>query len=535
MHNIIRARSNGLFRNSYCYVQYASPRIRPKLKFQRFNSSKVERDDNEEIEKHGQEDDISKEFDEMIFKSVDVIPESLNSSNKVSKVVPKHLENDINGENDKTVDKKEANLFKNVTPNFANENIVNNQLNEKNHRVAEHDEDFQLLNSFLSEYSDDKLQVDEENNSSVDFDNLLKSLNIKNDTPTLEDFDSLTNLTNENLKKSNLRQFDVDRDETIFDYDFLANNDDKKLTLSKLLDSERLLFQDIFEKHLDPEMKREDELKLKSWDVQDSLLLTSDQLDNFVKQSKVKVNKISKVSLEFRYQIFERTKVALSPTLEYISSMKKPTELVDLFNQISKTWENDRFYLIDEINNSSEITEVHIKLMETIHKSSKKTPNLPILNILTLPTIFNQIIETTAYKFYDGQLALSLFNILKRDVRLYTFACNQETFNQVLKLYWIFNGKSSLYNIEMIYLEMINNGFNGDVTTFNILKQIVIDYYKLKMGTSIINESSKLPIWCKEDDKRASSLEHKLYKLASRLRSEGFNRESIPIPSPLQN
>lgn len=215
--------------------------------------------------------------------------------------------------------------------------------------------------------------------------------------------------------------------------------------------------------------------------------------------------------------------------------MKKPTELVDLFNQISKTWENDRFYLIDEINNSSEITEVHIKLMETIHKSSKKTPNSPILNILTLPTIFNQIIETTAYKFYDGQLALSLFNILKRDVRLYTFACNQETFNQVLKLYWIFNGKSSLYNIEMIYLEMINNGFNGDVTTFNILKQIVIDYYKLKMGTSIINESSKLPIWCKEDDKRASSLEHKLYKLASRLRSEGFNRESIPIPSPLQN
>jgi hypothetical protein len=535
MHKLIRARRNGLFRNRYCYVQCASPRILPKLKFQRFNSSKVERDGDEEIDKHGQEDDMSKEFDEMIFKSVDVISEPLKSSKIVSKVVQTHLENDIHGGNVKTVEQKEANLYKNRTPNIVNEKIVNNQLNEKNHRIAEHDEDFQLLNSFLSEYSDDKLQIDEEKNSIVDFDNILNSLNIRNDTPTLEDFDSLTNLTSENLKKSNLRQFDVDRDETIFDYDFLANSDEKKLTLSKFLDSELSLFQDIFENHLDPETKREDELKLKSWDVQDSLLLTSDQLDNFVQQSKVKVNKISKVSLEFRYQMFERTKVALSPTLEFISSMNNPTELVDLFNQISTTWENDRFYLIDEINNSSEITEVHIKLMETIHKSSKKTPNSPFLNILTLPTIFNQIIETTAYKFYDGQLALSLFNILKRDVRLYTFACNQETFNQVLKLYWIFNGKSSLYNIEMIYLEMINNGFNGDVTTFNILKQIVIDYYKLKMGTSIINESSKLPIWCKEDDKRAYSLEHKLFQLASRLRSEGFNRESIPIPSPLQN
>ncbi|ODV69075.1 hypothetical protein HYPBUDRAFT_152264 [Hyphopichia burtonii NRRL Y-1933] len=99
---------------------------------------------------------------------------------------------------------------------------------------------------------------------------------------------------------------------------------------------------------------------------------------------------------------------------------------------------------------------------------------------------------------------------------------NQQTYNEILRTYWIYFGKSNLYGIEMIFTEMRNNGFEGDLMTVNIVKQILIDYYNLKLGKNDnlhleLNSDIKVPIWTIEDDARANNLQRQIQHLASSL------------------
>lgn len=506
MHRLVRAASSSLCRYSLSHVRYNKPILLSSFQFQRFNSSKDDKDLIDEYDEFEDPDKLFEDFDEMINLNMD-FTSKVDTSNDFSELVG---------------NTKEQNSNESMLADIAESDI-----NQQEPQNVSKDSDFDLLNSFIN----DEYSTPEDELNNLDFKDLLDSLNVNNETPTLGDFDSLANLTTKNLQKQkDLKPFDVDEDETIFDYDFLGNGDDgKRAAMNKVIDSEQLLFQKIFDQHLEPESKQEQAKKVRAWDVQDSLAMASSNIDKLIQESRVHINKISKVSLQFRFQMFAKTKVALAPSLEHVSSMNNCQDLIKFFDKLSHDWEHDGFYLLEEMQDSSSINATHLDLIDRIAKSSQKDPTNPQLNIFTFPILFNKVLETITYKFNDNQLALSLFNILKTDVKAYTFACNQETFNQILKLYWIFNGKSSLYNIEMVYLEMTNNGFGGDVATFNILKQIVIDYHRLKMGTSNINEDTSLPIWCKEDDRRVYSLEGKLHKLANTLRAEGYNREAIPI------
>ncbi|EGV61837.1 hypothetical protein CANTEDRAFT_115286 [Yamadazyma tenuis ATCC 10573] len=66
---------------------------------------------------------------------------------------------------------------------------------------------------------------------------------------------------------------------------------------------------------------------------------------------------------------------------------------------------------------------------------------------------------------------------------------------------------------------MLNNGFQGNLVTFNILKQIIVDYYGLKMNNYKPIRNS-LPVWNKDDDQRVQRLESALRTMALRIRRE---------------
>lgn len=208
-----------------------------------------------------------------------------------------------------------------------------------------------------------------------------------------------------------------------------------------------------------------------------------------------------------------RAKQALSPTLQFIDQIKTPVELIDEINKL--------LLRTTELLHASETsTEIYNGLflpqltdqqfddfIETINQNH--SPEKQQLNLITLPILFNEFLKVNNNKFKDGQLTISLFNYLKSQLSLYLLICNQDTYNEILKTVWIFHGKSNLYQIEIIITEMLNNGFQGNLLTFNILKKIILDYYNLKMNNyPFINNN--LPIWNQEDDHRVLNLERKL-------------------------
>ncbi len=227
-----------------------------------------------------------------------------------------------------------------------------------------------------------------------------------------------------------------------------------------------------------------------------------------------------KLSHDIAIQLVEQTNTALTPTISLIEHELSLAQMFELFELLQRDWQLVRdaeFYLRDSLKPKN--AAARQQLVESISTTSQTTPQTPLLNVFTLPAIFNALMRTVAVKFEDPQLALSLFNTLKEDLNFYTICCNQQTYNEVMRLHWVFYGKSNLYSIEMIMLEMINNGFTGDLTTFNLLEKIILDYHNMKMGIELTSERSRVaPIWNAEDDKRVKNLERKLFEMGERLR-----------------
>lgn len=225
----------------------------------------------------------------------------------------------------------------------------------------------------------------------------------------------------------------------------------------------------------------------------------------------------SEISLELERQIHE----ALTASIVVIEQELNLWQLYKFFESLQAQWKlvsTEDMYLRGTMRDSGNKME---KLVSDIAAQSTSNPQQPIINAFTLPILFNKLIKTIACKYQDPQLAVSLFNLLKKDLNLYTICCNQQTYNEILRINWIFNGKSNLYGIEMILLEMTNNGFLGDLVTFNLLEKIIVDYHNMKMGIDLHNQGKKVrSIWNLEDDKRVQTLERRLHEMGGRLRNE---------------
>lgn len=298
---------------------------------------------------------------------------------------------------------------------------------------------------------------------------------------------------------------------------------------AEVVQEEKNLFKNIFSTFLQP--TEDESIKLRAednilWNLKDSLKKSQDKFNSLeIKQKLAEFNKISDL---LKGLVFQRTEVALSDTVNYID-----TELVTLEQQLaflkdtygrwcesleaakSDTYVHEQTYLghVLRLTGPRFMRELS-DLVRTIRERSEESPKKPQLNVFTMPVIFNHVLRNLGYRLYAGQVALSVFNLLKKDLNVYSTIINQQTYNEVLKMYWLYQGKANLYGIEMIYIEMLNNGFTGDVVTFNVLKQIIVDYHTLKLGKG----ESGLPLWTREDDKRVHSLELKLSRLATQLK-----------------
>lgn len=364
---------------------------------------------------------------------------------------------------------------------------------------------------------------------------LLASLNLQNDDDVQDEvlsFDidpsSLKQKSESNAEE--YRAVNVDRsDENVFDLNALDLS--KQIQIDKkTVEEEKQLFKDVFQTYSAPQTEAGRNKILLS--LKDAVDATSTSVRHAL-DDKQETSKIKDISADLKQKLFAKVKDALLPTLEYIRNspdLSSSSLLVSyLKDSILRVWignmeiaKNDKnffedMYLSQFLAMLPSSEEKRNSFIKDIFTSSQKTPSVPMLNVLTLPVLFNEIIHKIAMRYYDCQLALSLFNLLKRDINLYTVFCNQQTYNEILRLQWLYYGKNNLYGIEMTFVEMLNNGFTGDIETFNLLKQVIIDYYNLKMGKSF--NRSRLPIWTKEDDKRAENLERKLALLVDNLNS----------------
>ncbi|ODV77948.1 uncharacterized protein CANTADRAFT_7422 [Suhomyces tanzawaensis NRRL Y-17324] len=310
--------------------------------------------------------------------------------------------------------------------------------------------------------------------------------------------------------------------ETHFDLDFLGIDKNTKEE-RKTIEEEKQLFQNIFESYMKPAQEDQNAKDKIMWNIRDSVHSTKHKLDRIVHTKQQ--TEFSKVSTRLKNEMFSKTRDALRPTIEHIEGLTTLAQVAEYFGQIVDLWmqaveteeNHESLYLNQLLKDATEFSLQHQEYVDLIRQEVHNELSRPKLNVITLPILVNQMIKTCAFKFHDGQLAYSLFNLLKKDVGLYTVACNQDTYNEVLRVLWIYHGKSNLYNIEMAFMEMKNNGFKGDFVTFNILKQIIIDYHNLKMGKLDVNKTTGLPIWSNEDDKRVKGLERKLRRLAESL------------------
>ncbi|WEJ93066.1 hypothetical protein PSN45_000526 [Yamadazyma tenuis] len=273
---------------------------------------------------------------------------------------------------------------------------------------------------------------------------------------------------------------------------------------SEIIAQERELFRDIF----------------KSFNTDSPAVdLKSRIYDNIINLQTVKKSSYSKHS-----DHLTRVREAISPTIAHIEAIDTKKSLVSSLNDILEQTSSllkspDSEQPPDQVFLPNVESDAMDNIITEIHESSLKKPQMPVLNILTLPIIFNQFLKTNNHKFKDGQLSITLFNILKNDLNLYLVICNQDTYNEILKTIWIFQGKLSLYQVEALVTEMLNNGFQGNLVTFNILKQIIVDYYGLKMNNYKPIRNS-LPVWNKDDDQRVQRLESALRTMALRIRRE---------------
>ncbi|KAM9928945.1 hypothetical protein OXX59_001498 [Metschnikowia pulcherrima] len=291
---------------------------------------------------------------------------------------------------------------------------------------------------------------------------------------------------------------------------------------NRVLADEKELFEKIFATYSQTEDVAETNDKLPE-------MVLSNLRDSFstVNKSPQPVSQATEtLSTKETNTIEETTTEALEKTLHYIGASPNMEGVVDfartMFDQFPTKYVEEQFFLHKRKGEPSDAyLERHVQLSEEIRIQSEESPEKPVLNAFTMPVLFNHVISVLCTQHHDGGLALSLFNSTKENLLLYTTVCNQRTYNEMLKVHWIFYGKRSLCEIELIYVEMLNNGFAGDIHTFVIMKQILNTYYSMKAGKSNFNPGG-FPVWSKEDEKRARNLTSKLEVLGKRLHKEKF-------------
>ncbi|OBA22788.1 hypothetical protein METBIDRAFT_37446, partial [Metschnikowia bicuspidata var. bicuspidata NRRL YB-4993] len=220
-----------------------------------------------------------------------------------------------------------------------------------------------------------------------------------------------------------------------------------------------------------------------------------------------------------------KTVEALAPTLEYIDQMTTREAVVGFTRRVLEgcvagVAQRRDFHLHKAKGETSKaFLTRHARLSRQVRAQSEASPGAPVLNAFTVPVLFNHVLRAVAARLHDGALALSLFNRVKTDLRLYSVVCNQATYNEMLKVHWVFFGKRSLCEIELLVVEMQNNGFAGDGQTFVVLLKILAAYHAMKAGRSSFSPGG-LPVWAHEDDKRVRNLAAKLQVLGKLLERE---------------
>ncbi|KAK6197544.1 uncharacterized protein RJT21DRAFT_123369 [Scheffersomyces amazonensis] len=260
-----------------------------------------------------------------------------------------------------------------------------------------------------------------------------------------------------------------------------------------------------------------------SWSHKNSIRETREQFDRTLSSTRIGLSAI------YMKELNKQVQEALKPTLDYINELKSVSDIVDYYDGLIQEWYKyedkvkqdeslfETIYLHKLLKDST-LDEKHREFIDELIVKTQENPQSPKLNALTFSVIFNHILRVLAFKYHDGLTALSLYNLLKKDLQLYTIICNQETYNDVLRILWIYRGKTDLYPFEMTFLEMKHCGFDGDFKTFNILKQVLLDYYQLRFGKADgINGQNHSAIWSQEENRRSQALEGRLRQLYQRL------------------
>lgn len=296
-------------------------------------------------------------------------------------------------------------------------------------------------------------------------------------------------------------------------------------SLSELSSSLELEERDLFEEMCQKYSQDALDISKRLTDLSESVLSTLQ--DSYSKPNK-KADGI-KSALEHEKTINElelQFTDALSGTTEYLSTLNR-SELMSFSQDFIARFRHGEYdsnlFCLKKRRNErdDEFLERQRQLCEEIEAVSNATPQDPLLTVQTMPILFNHILKLICSKFYDGSLALTLFNIAKKDISLYAVLCNQTTYNEMLKVYWVFYGKSTLYEVELLTVEMMRNGFKGNLQTFAILKEILTTYHTMRMGKTVYNPCG-MPVWSEEDERRARNLGHKLKKIGSQFRDKQF-------------
>ncbi|KAF3993443.1 hypothetical protein FT663_00466 [Candidozyma haemuli var. vulneris] len=283
---------------------------------------------------------------------------------------------------------------------------------------------------------------------------------------------------------------------------------------------ERALFDDVFDKYLQ-KLPKDGEKRSTSphlWMIKEAMNNKATEINQHVSRA-MRPSSGSRLSQDTIDKMFLQFEGALSPTFEYLSTFDSRGEYLEFLGQLFTRFneagnQSQGFFLtMGKGETMLNFTKRYTELSEQVKRHSEETPAVPLLNAYTLPLLFNHIIRQFSTRFYDGQLALTAFNLLKTDLGLYSVVCNQDTYNEVLKLHWVYYGKQSLYEIELTFAEMRNNGFLGNLTTFRILREIIGRYHAMKVG-----KNDSMVFWSREDDKKVKNLRNNLRTLAKQLK-----------------
>lgn len=297
---------------------------------------------------------------------------------------------------------------------------------------------------------------------------------------------------------------------------------DKKAEDPNIVQKEKELFMNIFKTYSQREPSKEKKKSSHSnllWNLREAMSSKSTDLDRHISRA-MRPSQGNKLTQDTIDRIFLHFDDSLKPTYTALLTFDLRESYLDFLKGVIQRFKGSRsrqreFFLTMKKGEAlHDFTDRFTKLSQEVKLKNEELPLEPVLNAYTLPLLFNYILKTLITKFYDGQLALTLFNSLKRDLDVYTVVCNQDTYNEVLKLFWAYYGKLSLQEIEMTFLEMKNNGFVGNLNTFRVLKEIIVRYHLIKLGLSDLTL-----FWLREDDKRVKNLERNLHKLASQLKA----------------